>query len=66
MYTLTMNFMQMTEEVQSSNNYYYYLRVIDPVSDKTVLVYADTSEQEMLYDPETYEGDYKSNYSGNT
>ena len=44
---------------------YYYLRVIDPDTQQQVLVYVDTSEQGMLYDPTTFQTDYKSNFSGN-
>lgn len=45
---------------------YYYLRITDPDPPHSqVLVYLDTSEQKMLYDPITFQTDYKSNYSGN-
>lgn len=48
----------------TKDNNHYYLWVIDPESKEEVLVYVDTSIQDILYDPITFRGDYKSNYSG--
>ena len=55
---------QVIKEPDGPVTTYNKLWVMDPESNKKVLVYVDTSEQGLLYDPQTFQGDYKSNYSG--
>ena len=61
-HTQTLIYFQMNRIAEGSAPF-FALWVTMPQSNDEVLAYVDTTEQELMYDPETYITDYKSNLS---